>query len=489
MRRNYILRKSESLVRIFSSLFLSIFIVSCGQFSEFKSKGHEAANDFQILIDKKAIDVNLSAFKNNCHRFALFPSGYTDIFGDSSCGGQANVSKIFSVTHEDENYSDGTMRDLDPPKYLEGRVDPSSPWQGYFSKKALSKGFELNLELNTIDYSKLSHRGRLIQTGHLFVGMNWIDPEISKVSLASSTHLQIQFRLPEQSAVESGGSRFMVGFLASWAGLDSPRRPHYLEVNLARTQLFDYCTERFIKGSRSELENEKVCDISGDIDYRSNNDRMSGGPELVYYHGPLVSSYTMLADGSFLVLVPVSLLFQKYSWRDYPSDWKSIKLDGIYLGLEHSNKARTKVEVMEMQLTNPAPAPSVLPPSPVLSPQGLFRVGVGGYIGSKTSFCYLNSDEHLKSCGYTQKQYDEALNLKDLPTHLPSTGACQCSAPPVKELFRINQVGYIKMEKTYCALSSGQHMNRCGFSQEQYDRAPQLLLPPSGHSDIGLCSC
>lgn len=67
-------------------------------------------------------------------------------------------------------------------------------------------------------------------------------------------------------------------------------------------------------------------------------------------------------------------------------------------------------------------------PNPTV-PVGLFRDGFGGYIGSSNGrYCGLTSGEHLKACGYTQLQYNQAKQfaLSQIPTEL-YTGACVCS--------------------------------------------------------------
>lgn len=59
-------------------------------------------------------------------------------------------------------------------------------------------------------------------------------------------------------------------------------------------------------------------------------------------------------------------------------------------------------------------------------PLGLFRFGTSGNIGKGTTYCSLSSSEIMKSCGYTQANYDSAPLLDRATVKATLSGACVC---------------------------------------------------------------
>lgn len=148
----------------------------------------------------------------------------------------------------------------------------------------------------------------------------------------------------------------------------------------------------------------------------------------------------------------------------------------------------------------------VTPPTPLT--KGFFRVGAGGYIAlDESSYCFLESGEHMRKCGYTQADYDRNFQVKILPEYLDK-GLCSCQATPAptppppptttpppqtsklpKGFFRSGAGGYVGVDDySYCFLESGEHMRRCGYTQNDYDRNLQVALN-TDHRSRGLCVC
>lgn len=124
-------------------------------------------------------------------------------------------------------------------------------------------------------------------------------------------------------------------------------------------------------------------------------------------------------------------------------------------------------------------------------PAGLFRDGVGGYLGTGEDYCVFSSGAHLEACGFTQADFDAAPQHPLATVVTPLTGACACPAARFYGLFRdaANPIaGMISVKDGYCALSSGAHLVSCGFAQANYDHAP-LKAPADLGPLLGVCVC
>lgn len=141
---------------------------------------------------------------------------------------------------------------------------------------------------------------------------------------------------------------------------------------------------------------------------------------------------------------------------------------------------------------SPSPSPSPPPSPPVIvkfngssHPVGLFRDQAAGLYSDGESVCYFSDGSHLLKTGFTQAEYSEArqIPLKDIK--LPSIGLCKTNDR--YGLVRNNMAGLIKHKSGLCILASGEHLQKCGFRQKDYDSAPQIKV--SDPTQLPTCSC
>jgi hypothetical protein len=135
-------------------------------------------------------------------------------------------------------------------------------------------------------------------------------------------------------------------------------------------------------------------------------------------------------------------------------------------------------------------SPAQAPTTFTPAPAGLFRVGAGGYVGNVAAYCSLDSGAHMLACGYTQAQYDVAPQYPLDLSGLKYDGSCACPLPKYYGLFRSGAAGFVSQKNGYCLLESAQHLLQCAFSQQQYDVAPQKD-PGTGTMGpyLGSCKC
>ena len=115
----------------------------------------------------------------------------------------------------------------------------------------------------------------------------------------------------------------------------------------------------------------------------------------------------------------------------------------------------------------------------------LVRSGIGGYISAPIGYCTLSSGKHLQQCTYSQAEYDAApqVDLTTLGTHL---GVCNC--PTAETLFRSSSSGYLARGEGHCYLQSLTHLQQCGYTQAQFDSAPEKN-PATMGKPLGACIC
>lgn len=170
------------------------------------------------------------------------------------------------------------------------------------------------------------------------------------------------------------------------------------------------------------------------------------------------------------------------------------------LNITFASDAVTKL----IQLSTTASTPPITNPNnPDNPPVGLFREGTGGFVGSANgSYCSLSSTNHLISCGFSQIDYNNAVQVLT-SKFKPNTfkGMCDCTQPNVPPtnnsdklpigLFREGQGGFVgSANGTYCLLNSGEHLQACGYSQSDFANAPQFLTSKfKPNSFKNLCDC
>ena len=125
--------------------------------------------------------------------------------------------------------------------------------------------------------------------------------------------------------------RAMMGCTAKWNGAS-----HYVEVNLARSDLFRLCTNEVQIGTcctPPACPWGAVCDPTNNL-YDRRFDCGPTSPKGVYYHGQAVGQPELQLNVPANFSMDVGELFRSYKWSDYPNDWTNISLEGVYLGVE-----------------------------------------------------------------------------------------------------------------------------------------------------------
>lgn len=56
----------------------------------------------------------------------------------------------------------------------------------------------------------------------------------------------------------------------------------------------------------------------------------------------------------------------------------------------------------------------------------MFRDGLAGLLGTGKDYCYFESGDHFVSCGFTQTDYDTAPQYPVSTLLIPGTGSCKC---------------------------------------------------------------
>ncbi len=148
----------------------------------------------------------------------------------------------------------------------------------------------------------------------------------------------------------------------------------------------------------------------------------------------------------------------------------------------------------------PTPTPTPTPGSNKL-PSGFFRDVSGlGVIGkTESSYCMLDSGDHMKQCGLDPAIYGTSQIIKLLPEH-QNLGLCDCKVAPTPTptpttklpltFFRNSAGGGVigKSDTSYCTLDSGEHMKQCGYDPATYGTSQIITILPE-HVSLGSCKC
>lgn len=107
------------------------------------------------------------------------------------------------------------------------------------------------------------------------------------------------------------------------------------------------------------------------------------------------------------------------------------------------------------------------------------------------SYCFLESGEHMRRCGYPQNDYDRNLQVA-LNTDHRSRGLCVCGP---KSLFKWEwspgQYGAAisKDGESFCSIGGIDHLNQCGYQASQYGPAPIFDVHKSKMEFKNSCNC
>ncbi len=304
------------------------------------------------------------------------------------------------------------------------------------------------------------------------------------------------------------GNSLMLGAALIWEEPGRANTSHYFEINLFKSP--QYHAQHFDP-------NQCAKDAQYDHCYYDSNGKWAEGK---YISTNLAFGFASptTADGQWRrVQVDLVKLVRSFDWHHEPSDWRKARFDGIYMGVEGKGKSLIYASVRNLNITHkksstptptpvptptptpvPTPTPTPVPtptptPPPAISlkfngsthPVGFFRDQSAGLLSDGRQICYFADGKGMISTGYSQAEYSKARQILMKDVQLPSIGICR-----EKErygLVRNGSAGLIKHKDGFCLLSSGDHLKKCGFRQEDYNQAPQVSV--GNLSLLPLCSC
>ncbi|MEQ9501547.1 MAG: hypothetical protein RIT81_32050 [Deltaproteobacteria bacterium] len=403
----------------------------------------------------------------------------------------------FSVTHEradNTHFGDDNYR----PEVRTYMSDYHPSAVGQWLKLGTSKTGDAHgfaMALDTLNYEDTTPTGRSIKDGFLFFGYN--DTRNADLDVSSDLYLNFRFRI--RGADIGGGTagpdehRVILGASVRWS--EPPPRVnqlHFLEINIWRTSGF-----HAVQNARA-----RRCpslEVPYDFCFYDTLGRYAEGQYIALEEHASVAR-VVPGDAWTEISVPLTRLVRTARWHHPPASWSSARLTP-YFGLESQGASRLWVEVDGYAVTSTPryadPFPNRAPPAGVDVgqvvidsgyPWGLFRQGSGGFVGKGTTHCVLTSGAHLQACGYDQADYNAAPQVHLSTLASRYDEACDCSTNGHYGFFRDGVGGYVAVDGGYCSLSSGAHLVACGFSQADYNAGPVLPRSSMGRNR-GACIC
>ncbi|MCB0369218.1 MAG: hypothetical protein KDD45_07110, partial [Bdellovibrionales bacterium] len=304
------------------------------------------------------------------------------------------------------------------------------------------------------------------------------------------------------TALEKSARPVSLGVSIPWTEANRTNTAHFFEINFFKSP--DYHKEQF---------NPKLCPNNGqytyDHCYYDPNGKWAEGNYISLSSLINIDSVKIPGDSWNEISIPISEVIKNTGWHHLPNDWSQVKMD-VYFGIESQGESRMWLEIDDYIVTNDTPVynsnillnqnGSINSPSNETSnnnfqvnlnsyPLGLFRVGAAGYIGDGVSYCVLSSGTHLLQMGFTQQDYDNAVQKNLTNIKEKYIGLCDQNFKDKHwGLFRINSGGFIATKNGYCSLASGDHLKSCGYQQLDYDKAIQLQTSSMGNY-LGACNC
>lgn len=413
---------------------------------------------------------------------------------------------VFSVTHErannshvgDKNYRENIrcyMADYFPAdigKWLNRET---------LLEKDKSKSFSLLID--TINYRAETPTGRPVEDGWLFFGLN--DGPDSAILGERDLILRFRYKISGSEVIPKSepngliaGHRLILGFTFEWKE-PAPRTntAHYLEVNLHKTADYHKGQDRYCPNDGQEYD-QCFYDLNGKY------------AEGQYFDVSRVTSARTETQGDWkLVEMNVSGFMKSRKWFHPPASWKDVRITP-YFGVESKGKSRIWAQVENFSASYiPTNGASTSGQNPSW---GYFRDGIAGYVSSGADYCFIDSPEQMKQCGFSQINYDSAPQYSRAQITLPFKGQCSCGLSPAVSVptatptvaptsapspsqnppigfFRDGVAGYVNNGSQYCFLSSGEQMKQCGFSQANYDNAVQYTVSQISLPFAGECNC
>lgn len=412
---------------------------------------------------------------------------------------------LFSVTHENEcnthmackeypndlNYRENILAYM-----ADYRQEDIGKWIKY-SAVENSTSNTIQFAIDSLNYSSfISPTGRPVSNGYLFFGMAQLGFN-SQVTLHDPLWIEFEYSIAASDVVPNtkmSGNRLMVAASLNWAEAGRTNRAHFFEINLYKTP-----------GYHAEHYNPTQC--TADAVY----DHCYYDPHGKWAEGKYVSHTTAFGVNGpispdnkwYKVRVDLFALVKKYQWHHPPQNWGLAKTDGIYIGLESKGPSHIYAKIRNLRITKgtaPAPAPTPTPepsplpnPAPAIPPRmngnshpvGLFRDGGSGLFSDSKSYCAFGSGEDLFASGYTQAEYDSARQIQRSNLQLPYSGSC--GKVMRRGMVRQGSAAMISYNDGLCLLQSTDHLQRCGFRQQDYDSAPQGKF--GDLSKYSVCNC
>ena len=276
---------------------------------------------------------------------------------------------LVSTSLEDASY-----RPVLPDHAMDALL-PSDPAFQVSSRKLADGKFALRMLMNKS--GKYDIRGNNIESRFLFGAINdsfdlrfqsTDKPRVSDQIMVEFQYRIRQLKLMPTSAVSNPRVRFAVGMGTRHMGQNGNKltsETNFMEVNLARTEGYDYCISGRqpyfgirlpVDLPRLNSDPSKIYDLRhcwGLSAFRAGNlaaSELTIGGELVYYNARTTAeiNITSLPDSWRQVRIPMSALIEDYKWQRPPSKWNDAEVAGVYLGIEAWGRALAEWEVKNL---------------------------------------------------------------------------------------------------------------------------------------------
>ena len=423
---------------------------------------------------------NVCSAYTNGYKVNSTNTGVESLFGLNPGPCSTNgIQALFSISHEtlqnnhvgDLNHSVGSFANPHMSDYTYAR--DFGQWVNA-SLGALSTPQTLAMSLDTINFESNTPTGRSIKNGHMFFGLNDLT---AKGPIDQDVYVEFDIRVrgaelnPALYSGSVSGHRVMLGALTQWPEAGRSNINHFTEIDLYESAQYTF----------NESLNPTFCaDAPYDRCFFDPAGKSAEGRN-VSYPSLLQHSQLPLNSNTWVhIQVPLSALIRSLGWVSRPTTWSNAQLAGIYIGLESMGASRLWIEVKGYKVYRQTQTPS-----PLGLPLGLIRSGSAGLISNTTGVCGLSDASHLANWSFTQHDYDVAPQVT-LPAGL-SIPACSRLTSPFKALFRVGNSAFVQQSNFYCAVGSMSTLVSAGYTQANYDAAPQVFLADKGLLYTGSC--
>ncbi len=272
---------------------------------------------------------------------------------------------IVSTSHEGSNFEQGSMYDFP--------MSGGGPFSHTFSKKSDGR-YRVSWILDKISMPNYitptgEYPGRPLRNGFTGAFLN-DNPTFNGgrvFNLSEELYFEVDVKLNSVQFQGAAEARVLFGAVATWSG-----RPHYVEVNLMRTEGFDRCKpDSWFPTNQAADYGVSTCDsVNGPYDHRHHGNPNLGHPELVYLNGqklPGAPQAELVPGGGWVHFrIPISQIYRQYNWFDAPGvAWSEVKDLSFYFGVEVKDLSTVSMEFenykvyrgTSLALPTPAPTP------------------------------------------------------------------------------------------------------------------------------------